>query len=378
MSGLGRTDIGRTDLGDPILRVDVRRARPSFDLRADFASSSRSLGLFGPSGAGKSTLLSILAGLDREARGRITFEGDVWLDGDRAARPEQRDIGYVPQDDLLFPHLDVRGNLLAGARRARRRGLDTDQLLDNAIEVLELAPLLGREIDALSGGERRRVALGRALVSGPRLLLLDEPLAGLDLKLRQRVLPLLARLRDVLAVPMILVSHEPTEIRALCAETVVLDQGRVIAHGPTDDTLSDPTVLPLAAARGFESLLEARIAPDATADFGCVTLGRTSVRLVTPPTGVRPGSRVWIGIQAHDVMLAVDDLGVLSARNRLPARVVSVDPLGRGWLVRCQVADDVAPIAAQLTTAARDELEIVPGREVIVVVKAHACRLYER
>ena len=370
-------DIRRRGSGAGIA-LDIQVERPSFCLKAKLSSSSAALGLFGPSGAGKSTLLRVIGGLEPRARGTVTFDGDTWLDGHRPIAPEQRGIGYVPQEGLLFPHLDVERNLMFGARRAQRRGLDTSALVESVCRVLEIGPLLHRPIGGLSGGERQRVALGRALISGPRLLLLDEPLAGLDWPLRRRVLPLLVRVRDVLGVPMILVSHEPSEIQALCPETVVLDGGRVVTQGPTDAVLSDPAVLPFAAAYGYESLLEARVAETPRADSGLVTLGASGQTLATPRTAAAPGSRLWVGIRAQDVILARGQPGTLSARNRLPARVVSVVAIESGWLVRCAIDDDITPIAALLTTVARDALDIVPGRTVTLVIKANACRLYDR
>lgn len=143
----------------------------------------------------------------------------------------------MPQDGLLFPHRNVRGNLLAGAARARRNGWNLEETLANVCSLLEIGHLLDREVATLSGGEHQRVALGRAICSGPRLLLLDEPLASLDQPLRRRVLPFLIRVRDELDLPMLLVTHNVAEVQALCDEVVVLRQGRVVAHGAVDEVL---------------------------------------------------------------------------------------------------------------------------------------------
>ena len=154
----------------------------------------------------------------------------------RFVRPERRRIGYVPQDGALFPHLSVRRNLLYGAPNSDRTGDGKSRLAEIAA-VLEIAPLLDRDIAGLSGGERQRVALGRALLASPELLLLDEPFAGVDRPLRGRILPVLARIRDELRVPMLYVSHEPEEILALCDEALRLDLGRVVAHGAPAEVL---------------------------------------------------------------------------------------------------------------------------------------------
>jgi molybdate transport system ATP-binding protein len=174
---------------------------------------ARTTALFGPSGAGKTTLLECIAGLRRPKRGRIELHGRDVTD----LPPRERGIGYVPQDDALFPHLSVRQNVFYGAREDGR----------DVIEVLEIAPLLERNVKRLSGGERKRVALARALLTKPALLLLDEPLAGVDLALRDRVLEYLVRVRDELAVPTVYVTHHMDEAEAICEEVVMLDRGRV-------------------------------------------------------------------------------------------------------------------------------------------------------
>ncbi len=216
-----------------VLEVDVRLALDRFELEVDFVADQPVTGVFGASGAGKTSLLEVVAGLRRGARGRLAFGGEVWLDSTarRFVPPERRHIGYVPQDGLLFPHLNVRENLLAGRKRAVESGQQPAEALETVAGLLELGQLLERSVATLSGGERQRVALGRALCSGPPLLLLDEPLASLDLPLRRRLLPFLRRVRDQLTVPMLLVSHDPIEVQARCDDLSVLEEGRAIARG---------------------------------------------------------------------------------------------------------------------------------------------------
>lgn len=202
----------------------------------------------GPSGAGKTTLLETIAGLRRPQRGRIVLDGDIMDDAARTVHlpaPARR-MGYVPQDLALFPHLSAGQNLLFGGARA---GADAPTPAD-VIAVLALAELLSRPIDRLSGGERQRVALGRALISGPRLLLLDEPLAGLDGDLRRRVLGYLRRVRDEFAVPMLYVTHDAGDAAALAAEILVLERGRLEARGSAAEMLEhDPGALRLRDTR---------------------------------------------------------------------------------------------------------------------------------
>jgi molybdate transport system ATP-binding protein len=185
-------------------------------------------GIWGPSGAGKTTLLELIAGLRRPSAGTLSFDGEVLSDAAsrRHAPPRRRRIGYVPQDLALFPHLSVHRNLAYGRQSAD--GLE----MDHVVEVLELRSLLPRLVPDLSGGEKQRVALGRALLSAPRLLLLDEPLASLDRALRSRILPALRRIRDEFRIPIIYVSHEAFELESLCDEIVCIENGSIAERRP--------------------------------------------------------------------------------------------------------------------------------------------------
>ena len=218
------------------LRLEsVRLPLAHFVLTVDAVVQGRVTGIFGPSGAGKTSLLDLIAGLRRPVSARITLGDRVLADTDRGifVRPEHRQIGYVPQDGALFPHLDVRRNLLYGRRRGEE---DPRFSLESVSEVLEIAPLLDRSRPAdLSGGERQRVALARALLSHPRLLLLDEPISALDSGLKERILPYLFRVRDEFAVPMLLVTHAPSEVMALCDQAIFLEEGRVAGCGAPED-----------------------------------------------------------------------------------------------------------------------------------------------
>jgi molybdate transport system ATP-binding protein len=186
--------------------------------------------LFGPSGSGKTTVLEAVAGLRRPSAGVIEVGGRELFSSARRLDlpPRERGIGYVPQDSVLFPHMDVRRNILYGARRGAAIPLE------RVLEILEIDSLIDREVASLSGGERQRVALARALMSSPGLLLLDEPLAALDLSLRRRIVPCLRRIRDELGVPMAYVSHDASEVRAIADHVIVLDRGRAVTSGAPD------------------------------------------------------------------------------------------------------------------------------------------------
>ena len=214
-----------------MLRVDISKRLGEFTIDAAFASEGRVTGLFGASGAGKTSLVNMIAGLLRPDRGSIAVDGETLDDTAKGAHVPayRRRIGYVFQEARLFPHLDVRGNLDYG-RRMNRLAED-GALRQRVIDLLDIGNLLDRRPGKLSGGERQRVALGRALLSQPRLLLLDEPLGSLDEERKEEIVPYLARLRDEAGIPMVYVSHDPSEMRKLASYIVMLQRGRVIASG---------------------------------------------------------------------------------------------------------------------------------------------------
>ncbi len=207
---------------------DVRVPLAHFDLHVTAQLSSAATGIFGPSGAGKTSLLETVAGLRPPHGGRITLDGDVFDDRHVHVPARHRHIAYVPQDNALFPHMSVLRNIRYGADHAP---------IDECVRVVEIEHLLGRRVTTLSGGEQKRVALARALVTSPRLLLLDEPLAGLDRPLHARILSYLQRIRDELHVAMLYVTHDPEELAGIAEETVVLEQGNVVKMGKTADVV---------------------------------------------------------------------------------------------------------------------------------------------
>ena len=212
------------------LAFEVTQGKFHVDIRARI--EARTTAVFGPSGAGKTTILDAIAGL-RPARGVIRIGDRVLLDSARGISlpAHLRRVGYVPQDVALFPHMNVRRNLLFG----RHPGVSPE--LDRVVQMLEISTLVDRRVRALSGGERQRVALGRALMSGPSLLLLDEPLAAVDVPLRRRILPYLERVRDDLQIPIIYVSHDQEEVRALADHVLLIAAGRLVAAGPPASVL---------------------------------------------------------------------------------------------------------------------------------------------
>jgi molybdate transport system ATP-binding protein len=368
---------------DAAFEVDVRLALDRFDLEIAFATTQPVIGIFGPSGAGKSSLLEIVAGLRRGARGRVRLGEAVWLDSgsDLFVPPERRRLGYVPQDGLLFPHLDVRRNLLAGSRRGGPGALRPGdpgpaETFERTVEMLQLRPLLTRSVSALSGGERQRVALGRALCARPRLLLLDEPLAALEVPLRRRLLPLLRRLCAELTVPMLLVSHDPIEVQALCDEIVVLRDGRAVARGAPSQVLSDPAIYPRSEGDEFDNVLLGR--PISRPD------GTTAVRIgsgddtVDLEVGHRQGlaDDVIVAVPAHEIIIATEPPHGLSARNALPAEVTRIETASHLGLVTATLGHGLPQLVVEVTRSTPGQLGLDLGSRIYLVIKATACRVY--
>ncbi len=332
------------------LSLDITLPLDRFDLTVQHTFHAHTTGLYGPSGAGKTSLLETIAGLRPNVMGSITFHNARWSDTRLPSSwrepvpPERRDIGYVPQEGLLFPHLDVHGNLMVGAKRARRRGLDPRRTLEEACDLLELGPLLRRDVTTLSGGERRRVALGRAVCSGPRLLLLDEPLAALDAPLRRKILPYLQRLRQALAIPMVVVSHDPAEMLALCDEVVLLREGVVRATGAPEQVLGDPHAMALdptsAAPSNFDNVLQATLEQPASATTGDrahIRLGGVSIEVSDANAVVTgagsPGDSLLLTLPARAVWWSSRNPSDLPDVTVLPAQLAdSVPTANRPWI----------------------------------------------
>ena len=361
------------------LQIDLTVRLDRFTLAVRWETETTFLGIFGPSGAGKTTILEAIAGLRPGASGVVRVADRLCLDSAAGVSlpPEERDMGYVPQEGLLFPHRDVLGNVLSGRRRAEdsRRRLEPERVL----RVLELNGLENRTVETLSGGERQRVALARALCSGPRLLLLDEPLAGLDIPLRRRILPFLLRVREEFALPTILVSHDPTEVRILSDEILVLAEGRPLACGPPDRIFSDPRVFPMARDEGFENALRGQVT-DEQDGMTRVALS-PGCHLHLRGERLARGRAVIVGLRAEDLILATEPPRGLSARNVLPGvvREVAEPPEAAGNDSGIPVMVDLAEtgqmVLASITPRSCRDLGVRAGLPVHVVFKAQACRV---
>jgi molybdate transport system ATP-binding protein len=348
--------------------MGVELERGSFSLNVHAAWSERVAVIFGASGSGKSTLLEALLGLIPGARARVKL-GGAWLDGPEPGerlRPEQRRLGWVPQDARLFPHLTVEENVsFAAARGGAAIG---KAAFERAIEALEIGSLLARRAHELSGGERQRVAIARALASGPRALLLDEPLASLDLPLRARVLRHLLRVRDELEIPLLWITHDPDEAQVAGDRVLVIERGRVVASGPPREVLWSRAVLPLSEALGLENVIDSRVVLEGLNECSVETV--RGLRLVLP-VALPLGERVCLSLRAHDVLLSADPPGRVSARNVLPARVERIELTGGDALVTLDAGE---PLVAKLTTGAVERLALRPGSQVYALIKAQTLR----
>lgn len=353
--------------------IDVRLELPlaRFALQVDLRLGAGVTALMGPSGSGKTSLLEALAGLRRKARGRISLDGNVWLDSGEGILqpPEARRVGYVPQDAGLFPHLTALWNVRFGAKGQAAA-------TDTAIDMLEIRGLLDRYPASLSGGEKQRVALARALATGPRLLLLDEPLASLDVALRERILPYLVRIRNEWSVPCLYVTHNVGEAVAIAERLVLLRDGKVEAEGPPAERLGVPAVA-REAATGIENIFAGRVAAHDT-ERGVTQVRLDSGLAVAVPLAIdRPtGSPVTLAILAEDVLVAAEPVRRISARNVYQARVAALERTGVDVTLRCALTE-VRPESlwlVRVTPAAVEDLALVAGATVWLAVKSHSVR----
>jgi len=352
-----------------MLQVGVAKQLGALALQAEFTAPTPGvIALFGRSGSGKTTLVNLISGLLAPDRGEIRLGDEVLTDtrAGIAVPVERRRIGYVFQDARLFPHLTVGGNLRYGARRTR--GAPAIIGFDEVVALLGLTALLERRAQQLSGGERQRVALGRALLSQPRLLLLDEPLASLDIARREEVLPYLEALRDRLSIPMVYVSHQFEEVLRLATHLVLLDAGRVLAQGPVIEMSLRPELQSIVGPDLVGAVLEGIVTRlDARQGSAELAVGRGSLQVSL--SGVPVGARVRLQLLARDVILATQPVHGLSVRNALASTVIAVtdDEYG-AVLVRCDVGGAI--VLARITHAAREALKLRPGDAVWTLVKA--------
>jgi molybdate transport system ATP-binding protein len=361
-----------------MLQVSVSKRRPGFALDANLqAPTPGVIALFGRSGSGKTTLVNILSGLLAPDSGHVRLDDETLTDTARgiAVPVEQRRIGYVFQDARLFPHLTVLGNLRYGERRSNAAVIIG---LDEVVTLLGLGALLQRKPRQLSGGERQRVALGRALLAQPRLLLLDEPLASLDVARREEVLPYLEALRDRLSIPMVYVSHQYDEILRLATHVALLESGQVLAEGPVDEMSLYPELQSIVGPDLVGAVVEG-VVTRVDAESGSAQLAVGTGTLQVSLRDVPLGARVRLQLLARDIILATQPVQGLSVRNALASTVIAISDDGFGAvLVRVDVGGAI--VLARISQNALRALDLHPGDAVWTLVKAvstrgHAFRL---
>lgn len=342
-----------------------------FALEARFRAEPGFTILFGPSGAGKTTLLDCIAGLVRPDSGQVILGDRVLFDSINGLPTEHRRIGYVFQDLALFPHLSVEKNIQYGLRHLSAR--ERSRRIQEMLARLRITHLRERRPDEISGGERQRVALARALVTDPCLLLLDEPLAGLDGPTKSALIEDLRTWNRAHRVPILYVTHSREEVFALGERVLVLDNGQIIADGTPHEVMSAPRHETVAQLAGFENVFEVTIvAPHP--DRGTMTcqIAGTGMALETPLVRAQAGSRLRVGIRAGDILLAAVPPSGLSARNVLPGKLTSLEQ--RDVIITATIECGV-PWKVLLTLAARDSLKLAPGSDVWLIVKTHSCYL---
>ena len=349
-----------------MLSVNLQLRRPDFELNVDEQLALQGVtGIMGPSGCGKTTLLRCIAGLEKHAHGQVNFAGVEWQNGRQMVAPEQRRIGYVFQDGRLFPHLNVRDNLVYGRSRCGDRH---GPQFDDVVDWLDIETLLERPVQSLSGGQRQRVAIGRALLGAPALLLMDEPLAALDWASRSAIMPRIRSLSEHFSVPVIFVSHDREEMARLTDELVLMEDGRVVERGRTRTLLSRSDGL-LADSRAV-AMLEAKVRRNDPA-YGAAELDVDGRQLVVDRDNLEHGQRVRVVIPAAEVSLSLDPVERISIQNRLLTTLTDIRDIDEHHALAVLTLEQQS-LLALVTRRARHQLGLRPGMPVYAHFKA-AC-----
>jgi molybdate transport system ATP-binding protein len=355
------------------VKLHCRIPLANFDLDVDANFESRITAIFGPSGSGKTTLLDAIAGLRPVSEGNIEIGGKVLFSSARRINlpSRHRGVGYVPQEGALFPHLSVRGNIFFGAERPGH-GDSKELNIGHVLEVLEISHLLMRAVTKISGGEAQRVALARAILSRPNLLLLDEPLAALDIGLKERILPYLARVRDEFGIPMIYVTHNVTEVLTLADWVLVIRDGCLIAQGAPKETLTSGRAIREIPDEQLENVFKATLIESDKA------AGRSRVRLASGtelfiPYLTQPErAAIQIRVSADDILIATQRPEGISAGNIVPGIVRAVDMIDDQALIKVDAGED---FWVRVTSGAVARLALSAGAAAFLVIKTRSFRV---
>ncbi|WP_350612814.1 molybdenum ABC transporter ATP-binding protein [Pseudomonas sp. HY7a-MNA-CIBAN-0227] len=356
-----------------MIEVRLQLSYSDFALDLDLQLPGRGVtALYGHSGSGKTTCLRCIAGLERAEDGFIQINDEVWQDSRKGlfVPPHKRALGYVFQEASLFPHLSVLANLEFGLKRIPRSQRRVD--MAQATELLGIGHLLDRHPQHLSGGERQRVGIARALLTSPRLLLMDEPLAALDSKRKSEILPYLERLHDQLEIPVLYVSHAQDEVARLADHIVLLSDGKVLASGPIGETLARLD-LPLALGDDAGVVINGTVsAYDAHYQLLTLQLPDSQLQVRVAHTPLELGKHLRFKVQARDVSLSLQPEEHSSILNRLPVTVTQEIPADNSAHVLVRLDAAGTPLLARITRFSRDQLQLHPGQALWAQIKAVA------
>lgn len=356
------------------LHVDIRLKQGDFELEADFRCTDSALGIFGASGCGKSTLFRTIAGLAKPAAGRITLGDDVLFDADEHVfiPAHRRGIGLVFQDARLFPHWSVEQNLRAG-ECIKTRVAQRPYHFDDIIDLLNIGHLVNRSVEDLSGGEKQRIAIGRTLLANPRLLLMDEPVAGLDISLKMQILPFLARIHKQLSIPTILISHDLGEILQLTDQLLLMRNGSVSGFGKLDRLVQNPEMLQELKGADLTNLISATVKDHQHAR------GITELLLPADPryllgmeldAELAIGKEINIGIAANQIALAEKRIDTISMRNQLPGEVMKIVHTADRSI--CHIETPAGILFAEITPGTVQDMNLSEGSTVWALFKSMA------
>ncbi len=352
-----------------MLSLDIQLQRGNFDLEANLALQEPVTGLFGSSGSGKSTLLHIVAGLANPDQGWLKL-GDNHLFHSRKrinVSPNKRKIGVVFQDSQLFPHMSIKQNLMYGYKRteAKQRRFEKKEIID----LLEIGHLLDKRPQQLSGGEKQRVGMGRALLASPRFLLLDEPLASLDQGLKEQILPFLKRVKDELELPMVYISHSMEEILHLTEHLVVINKGRILGNGHFYDVIKADNIQHVASTLGLENILMVNIIEHDTLS-GHTLVSLNGHQIILPLTSrYAPGETCYISVRSNEIALAKQHIEFISIQNQIKGKIIAIEQ----HLSRITIMVDIGQVVAiDITPKAFAQLDFCQGSEVYCLMKSQS------
>ncbi|MBI5207509.1 MAG: molybdenum ABC transporter ATP-binding protein [Candidatus Firestonebacteria bacterium] len=350
-----------------MLKVSIFKKLPEFDLDINFENNAKVLAIFGPSGSGKTSVLNILSGMDSKFTGEIKLYESILFSSSHkiCIPPEKRKIGYVFQESLLFPHLNIFENLMYGYNK--KSSFNPEKV----IELMELSNILKRTPMQISGGEKQRVALGRALLSSPQLLLLDEPLINLDFLIKNKIIFYLNKIKHEFSIPIIYVTHYIEEVIALADDVIVLNKGKIIDKGIPESVLKNPSVLPVAVMTGLENIFDIEIKEQSPQQgITYIYMGKHTVSVPY----ISDINNAKIGIAANEIILALREPDKISARNVLSGTIIQITPVYNKIVIQIDIGGEKT-LFSEITLPAYKELDLKTGQNIFVIFKSNSIKL---